>query len=265
MGRESLDVLPTLAGWCGRADGSPRQCAIEMIFRGLEMTGQSPQERLRPRRGLAGFSILAGKEACLQLADPIPGRGMRQIRITSETVLDPKLVKLTIIKGSKCRRPSAKRPDQPELRGSDVNDEAEPRLPRKCEHCLGFRLRIGQRVARRQKVGDQVVAAVGHVSEVALLICHLQRTAQQITRRPDMSRPRQDESSETHIGPGLEPRQSVLFNQVIAEPAESKAGLVVAEARSGDVAEPHIGEARTVTVATLKAEIDRATDDQGKQ
>jgi hypothetical protein len=80
-----------------------------------------------------------------------------------------------------------------------------------------------------------------------------------------MSRPRQNETSEAHIGPGLEARQSVLFDQVVAEPAESKSGIVVAEARSGDHAKSNVGEARAVTVAALEAEIDRPTDDQGKQ
>jgi len=93
----------------------------------------------------------------------------------------------------------------------------------------------------------------------------LQRAVQKITPSPDMSRPRQDETSEAHIGPGLEARQSVLFDQVMAEPAESKSGMVVAEARSGDHAKPNVGEARAVTVAALEAEIDRPTDDQGKQ
>jgi len=56
----------------------------------------------------------------------------------------------------------------------------------------------------------------------------------------------------------------VLFDQVMAEPAESKSGMVVAEARSGDHAKPNVGEARAVTVAAVEAEIDRPTDDQGK-
>src|ERR1700738_4413837 len=80
-----------------------------------------------------------------------------------------------------------------------------------------------------------------------------------------MSRPRQDETSEAHIGPGLEALQSVPFEQVMAEPAEAICRLIVAEARSGDHAKPNVGEARAVTVATLEAEIDRPTNDQGKQ
>ena len=80
-----------------------------------------------------------------------------------------------------------------------------------------------------------------------------------------MSRPGHDEISEVHVGPGLEALQPALFDQVIAELAEAKSGLVVAEARSGEHAEPYIGEARTVAVAALEAEIDRPADDQGKQ
>src|SRR5712675_2360253 len=80
-----------------------------------------------------------------------------------------------------------------------------------------------------------------------------------------MSRPRQDETSEAHIGPGLEALQSVPFDQVMAELAEAVCRMVVAEARSGDHTKPNVGEARAVTVATLEAEIDRPTDDQGEQ
>src|SRR5712672_2785400 len=71
-----------------------------------------------------------------------------------------------------------------------------------------------------------------------------------------MSRPRQDETSEAHIGPGLEALQSVPFDEVMAE---------LAEAVSGDHTKPNVGKARAVTVATLEAEIDRPKDDQGKQ
>ena len=54
------------------------------------------------------------------------------------------------------------------------------------------------------------------------------------------------------------------LNQIMAEPAESESGLIVAEARPGEHAKPNVGEARTVTVAALEAEIDCPTDDQGK-
>ena len=73
------------------------------------------------------------------------------------------------------------------------------------------------------------------------------------------------QASKVQIGPGLEALQPALFDQVIAEPAESKSGLVVAEVRPGDHAKHCIGEARAVAVAALEAEIDCPADDQGKQ
>jgi hypothetical protein len=101
---------------------------------------------------------------------------MRQMRTTGETVLYPKLIKLPIIEGSKSRRQSAKRPDQPELSGSDVNDKPEPRFLRKCERILGFTLHIDERFPCRKKIRGHVAAAVSRAIEVARLVRRLQRT-----------------------------------------------------------------------------------------
>ncbi len=70
--------------------------------------------------------------------------------------------------------------------------------------------------------------------------------------------------AEDQIGPGLEALQPALFDQIIAELAEAKSGLVVAEVRPSDHAQHCIGEARAVAVAVLEAEIDHPTDDQGR-
>src|SRR5262249_10025884 len=43
------------------------------------------------------------------------------------------------------------------------------------------------------------------------------------------------------MAPGLEPLQSTLFDQFIAEATESKSGLVVAEVRTGYHAKQYIG------------------------
>src|SRR5215469_6217341 len=67
------------------------------------------------------------------------------------------------------------------------------------------------------------------------------------------------------MAPGLEPLQSTLFDQFIAEATESKSGLVVAEVRTGYHAKQYIGNARTVAVAPLEAEINRPTDGQGNK
>ena len=78
--------------------------------------------------------------------------------------------------------------------------------------------------------------------EVADLVRGLERPMYQVTASPDMFRPWHDVTSEDHIGPGLEALQAAFFDQFIAEPTESKSGLVVAEVRSGYHAKPYVGE-----------------------
>src|SRR5437660_979816 len=99
---------------------------------------------------------------------------------------------------------------------------------------LGFAFHLGKRIAGREKVRVQFVAAVGRVSEVADLVCRLERAAHQIAASPDMFRPGQNDIAKVHIDPGLETRQSASFDQVIAEPTEAVCRLVVTEASARD-------------------------------
>src|SRR6202043_670287 len=130
--------------------------------------------------------------------------------------LEPRLIKLLIVEGAECRRQAAQRPDQPELGGDAVNDKPEPRLLREREAMLSFAFHLGKRIARREKVRVQFVAAVGGVSEVADLVCRLERAAHQFATSPDMPRPGQNDIPKVHIDPGPKTRQSVSFDQVIA-------------------------------------------------
>src|SRR5882757_2375184 len=159
--------------------------------------------------------------------------------------LDPRLIKLLIVEAAEFRRQAAQRPDQPELGGNAVNDKPEPRLLRERKATLGFAFHLGKRVARREKVGVQFVAAVGGVSKVADLVRRLERAAHQIAASPNMFRPGQNDISEVHIDSGPETRQSAAFNQVIAELTEAVCRLVVAEAGAGDNAKECIGGARS--------------------
>ena len=154
--------------------------------------------------------------------------------------------------------------DEPDLRCAEVNAKTEPHILRKRETTLGFALHLIERIARREKVRAQMVAAIRRKNEITDPVCSLESPTQQIAASPDMSRPRQDDISKVHIGPGLEALQPAPFDQVIAEPAELKSGLVVAEVRSGEQTKHYIGEARAVTVAALEAEIDCPTGEQGK-
>src|ERR1700731_1441656 len=162
--------------------------------------------------------------------------------------LEPRLIELLIVEGAECRRQAAQRPDQPELGDDAVNDKPEPRLLREREAMLGFAFHLGKRIAGREKVRVQLVAAVGGVSEVADLVCRLERAAHQLAARPDMFRPGQNDIAKIRIGPGLETRQSA-FDQVTAEPAEAVCLLIVAEAGARDNAKERVGGARSVAIA----------------
>src|SRR5262249_15814141 len=109
-----------------------------------------------------------------------------------KTALDPHLVKLLIIQGAELPRQSPERPDQPELGGDDVNDIPEPHLPCKRETVLGFALRLGKRVARREQICVHLLAAIGRRSEVAALVGGVERAVQHLAASPEMSRQWQD-------------------------------------------------------------------------
>src|ERR1700721_198635 len=131
-------------------------------------------------------------------------------------VLDPTLIKLIIVEGAEFRRQTAQRPDQPELGGDGVNDKPEPRLLCEREAMFGFAFHLAKRIARREKVRVQFVAAVGGVSEIADLVCRLERAAHQLAASSDMFRPGQNDIPKVHIDPGSKTRQSASFDQVIA-------------------------------------------------
>jgi len=126
--------------------------------------------------------------------------------------LEPKLIKLSIVKGAECRRQPTERPDQRELHGDDVNDATVLNLPGKLEAILGCALYLDERIARCEHVVVQMVAGVCRKCEVAELVRRLERATHQITAGLDMSGPRHDETSEDHIGSGLEALKTAPFN-----------------------------------------------------
>ena len=172
---------------------------------------------------------------------------------------------LLTVERSECGCQATKRPDQLELRGDDLDDEAEPRLLRKLEAPFGLTLRVCQRIAGCEKIRVQIVAAVRGKREVAGLVRDIERAAHQVTAGANVPRPRHDEIAERHVGSGLVALQSALFGKLIPEPAELEPTRVVVEVRSGDHAEEHIREARCVAVAVLETEIDHPADHQRKQ
>ena len=77
--------------------------------------------------------------------------------------------------------------------------------------------------------------------------------------------PGHNENAEPHVCPGLESPQPTPLDQVIAELAEPKAGLIVSKTRSGKGATMDVGITGRIGVAVFQAEIDDPPQEQGKQ
>ena len=71
--------------------------------------------------------------------------------------------------------------------------------------------------------------------------------------------------AEPYVRPGLEPPQPTPLDQVIAELAQPKTGLVVAKTRSGKGATMNVGITGRIRVAVFQAEINDPPEEQGKQ
>src|SRR5262249_30415924 len=95
-------------------------------------------------------------------------------------------------------------------------------------------------VSSGEEVGDDEVATVAGIRQIADFVRNVERATHQITTLTDVFCPGQDDPSEDHVGGGLEPLQSPLFDQFISDAAEPESSLVVAEARSGGFAQPDV-------------------------
>src|SRR5262245_21121604 len=109
-----------------------------MVFGQVELSRYRPQHRRSFRCSRDSRCLVAGVNARLQLANPIPGRGNSQPGVVLQMLLETALVELRVVEGGKVRRQSAERPDESELRDDDIADEAEPRASHEFERT--FRL-----------------------------------------------------------------------------------------------------------------------------
>src|SRR5471032_3465526 len=96
-----------------------------MIFRFFQIRCRCPQKSLCLQRGIYSRRVVAGKEARLQFADPIPAMGNYQVWIFQEVALDLHLVKLPIVQSAEGGRQASQRSYQPKLSGADVDGESE--------------------------------------------------------------------------------------------------------------------------------------------
>ena len=119
-------------------------------------------------------------------------------------VFGEKLVELPVVKATEFQRQTAQRPNQRELRGDDVNDEAEPHLPGEREAMFGFALHRRQRLAGEEQIRVQIIAREGCRRDVSDPVRHLERAMQQITASPYVLHPADGENRKGKRGPRLE-------------------------------------------------------------
>src|SRR5436309_9052772 len=251
-------MLGPLLSRCRGAVGSPRQRAIVMVLRHLNMRGRRPEQTLCLRCRPNGGRVVLSKEAGLQLADPIIAGGNRQTRIALEVLFEPAFVELGIGETAERGRQPPERPDQPELAGHNGDDETESRLAHEGEPGLGFSLYFLERVATDEQMRDQGLERIARPDEVTAFLRRVEGAAYKRAAGAHGPRPGIDELPEAPVDASLETVQPPLLHQSQAELAEAEPRLVIAELQSQDCAEPDIGEARAVAVAMLQAEVRHA-------
>ena len=256
-----LQVLLPVVGRSGPADCRVAERRAEVIFNRLRVR-ERPQQGVRAPGGIESRLDIARHETRLQLPDPIIGRGPRQGSASGQLVLKLPLIELSIVKSTEGRRQAAESPNQPELRGDEIDEEPEMDFPCEFEAILGLALRLGERIARRQHVPDQVGVAVGGVNDVSVPGGDIDTSAHQLASRLHVLSPWHDQVPEHDIDAGLEALQSASFDQLVPQATEFERGLVLAEACTGNDRQPLVGQARSIAVAALEGQIDRVGDDE---
>src|SRR5215831_19078863 len=114
-------------------------------------------------------------------------------------LLESTLIERLIVEAAKFRGQPTEGPDQLDLCGDEVHNEAEARSPGKLETFLGFRLHLGKRISHRQKVRDQLVPAISGKCQVTDPVGGIEGATYQIPSAQGMFRRRHDEISERHV------------------------------------------------------------------
>ena len=158
-------------------------------------------------------------------------------------LLEAALVELRIIEGVEVRCQSTEHPDQSVLRDNDVADETEPHLPHEFERVLDLALDVSERIPGGEKIGIQIVAAIGRISKVPGALRRVESTPQENAAARQVLRPVRDMDGEDQVDASAKAVEPALFDEIQAKPAEAESRLVVSKIGAEDAAQPHIGEA----------------------
>jgi len=88
-----------------------------------------------PRRGIQRGRMIAGQEASLQLSDPAPALGGRDIGVFRERALDRGLVELFVVQAPEFRRQPAQRAHKRKLCAKNITGQPERHFLQKASEC----------------------------------------------------------------------------------------------------------------------------------
>src|SRR5260370_3768402 len=152
-------MLGPLLGRGNLAIRRSRKRRIEMVLSQLELRRRRPKHRCSFRCSRNSRREVAGVNARLQLANPIPRRGNGQLGFALQTLLKAALVELRSVQGCKGRLLSTEHPDEPELPHHAVADQSELHLPHEFETIFGLPLGYTSRSSAHCKIQWHVVPA----------------------------------------------------------------------------------------------------------
>src|SRR5260370_4419686 len=194
-------MLGPLLGRGNLAIRRSRKRRIEMVLSQLELRRRRPKPRLSFRCSRNSRRVVAGVNARLQLANPIPRRGNGQLRFALQTSLEAALVELRAIEGCKGRPQSTEHADEPELPRHTVADESERHLPYEFESILGLPLAFTERISGGEKIGYQVDAAIGSIRKITGHLPRRESPPQQDTAHRQILRPIDDVAAKNKVDP----------------------------------------------------------------
>src|ERR1700691_4104849 len=187
-----------------------------MVLSNLELRRRRPKHRCSFRCSRNSRRKVTGVNARLQLANPVPRRGNGQLGFALEVLLEAALVELRAIEGFKDRPQTTKHSDQPELPDHAVADESERHLPYEFESTLGLPLGLTERISGREKIRDQVDAAIGYIRKISGLLRRLESLPQKAAAYRQVLRPVNDVDGKNEVHTRFERAGAALFARIQA-------------------------------------------------
>src|SRR6267154_3657287 len=215
-------MLGPLLGRGNLAIRRSRKRRIEMVLSQLELRRRRPKYRFSFRCSRNSRRVVAGVNARLQLANPIIGRANGQLGFALQALLEAALIELRSIKGGEGRPQSTEHADKPELPDHAVADESERHLPYEFESILGLPLGLTERISGRERIRDQVDAAIGYIRKITGLLRRLESPPQKAAADRQVLRPVDDVDGKNEVDTRPEPIETALFDQIQAKPAEAE-------------------------------------------